>query len=195
MLKRPSLLVLCAVLLACPVESPRVSRQSVVRSPQPRLEIGTEAYYNDPTAAADAVQKLRERVGEPFRVLTIDISERGVRVKAQDPKNRENVDEYRFHNGTIDDPVPVRLFGGSDQKTLEANLFNPADVDLAQVPALVKEAREKIHIEGGELTGVTIRRHLPFERAVQIDVDFHGTRKSAYLRADRHGKRTEVNIF
>jgi len=194
MSKRFYLLALTVFLAACPAQPPKISRQSVVRPPRRPIEVPTEAYYMG-TAAADAVQKIRERVGEPFRVLEIDIDERGVRVKAQDPKNRENVDEYRYRNGKIDDPIPVRLFGVSDPKTLEANLFNPADVDLAQVPALVKQAREKINIEGGQLLGVTIKRRLPFERAVQIDVSFNGTRKSAYLRADRHGKNAQIRVF
>lgn len=146
--------------------------------------------------AAEAVKQVRDKVGEPFRVLEISVWDGRVTVQAQDPKKPENVDEYRVRGGQLEGPIPVRLFGGSDEKTLKANLFDPSDVAFDKIPELVREAGEKVVLEGREpLPSVTIKRKLPFEDYVSIDVDYTGTRKSGYLHTDRHGKHAEVSIF
>jgi hypothetical protein len=79
---------------------------------------------------------------------------------------------------------------------LEANLFDPAEVDLARLPALLREANEKIQLEGRQMTGITIERNMfDDKRPIMIDVNFRGTRKHGYLRADRKGGHSEVSIF
>jgi hypothetical protein len=169
---------------------PVMQQTAIPRPPElPRVA------YLDGTNAMHAVQQVRARVGEPFRVLEIRVRPDAVVVQAQDPARKENVDEYRVKGGVLQPSRPVRLFGLTSQKVLEDNLFNPDDVDLAVIPALVKEAEAKVQLEGRELSGVTVKRKLPFEEQVSIDVAFHGTRKSGYLHADRKGKHREVRVF
>lgn len=179
-------------LAACSREIP-VQKQSVVAPPpQPRH---VTVSYLEGTHAADAVQQIRAKVGEPFRVLRISIDDDSVTLKAQDPKKKENVDEYTVLRGELRPSVPVRLFGQTDQETLEANLFDPATVDWDKIPDIMKEAVDKIHLEGGSLTDISIERDMfKDSRPVMIDVNFSGTRKNGYLRVDRHGAHPEVSI-
>lgn len=64
------------------------------------------------------------------------------------------------------------------------------------IPDLVREASEKVVLEGREPSpSVTIRRKLPFEEYLSIDVDYTGSRKNGYLHTDRHGKKATVSIY
>jgi hypothetical protein len=180
--------VLVLILAACGREAPVAQRAAAVppaprfRTPPPNFQQGKNAF--------DAVQRVRAKVGEPFRVLNIRITDRSVTIQAQDPKKPENVDEYRV-NTELEGPIPVRLFGSED--ALAQNLFNPDDVALDQIPALIAEAESKIDIEGREFSGITIKRDLPFDEDIAIRVSYGGTRKSAFLEADRHGKHGKVH--
>ena len=190
-----SLVVVLALLAACSGEISD-KKQTAESSPKPQAPPPPpKVSYYEGTHAADAIAQIRAKVGEPFRVVNIDIDDDTVRLKAQDPKNKENVDEYEIENGKLEPPKPVRLIA-TDQKTLEANLFDPTDVDLSKVPDLLREANEKVQLEGRKLSDVTIARDM-FEggRPVMMDVNYRGTRKTGYLRADRHGAHAKVSIF
>jgi hypothetical protein len=187
-------MVVLLSLAACSREIP-VQKQSVVappaQPPQPRPAV---VNYYEGTHAAEAVQQIRAKVGEPFRVLRISIDSNSVTLKAQDPKKPENVDEYTVRRGELQPSVPVRLFGETDQKTLEANLFDPATVDWAKIPDILRMADQKIQLEGRTLSDISIERNMFDTGAVMIDVNYNGTRKNGYLRTDRHGGHPEVSI-
>lgn len=188
------MVLLLPLLAACDQAVPVHHEQSVVVTPpKPRAPL---VNYCEGTNAADAIQKIRTQVGEPFKVLKINFDQDSLSLQAQDPKKPENVDEYRWSRGELKGPIPVRLFGQSDQKTLEANLFDPGSVDWTKIPDLIHQADEKVQLEGREFSGVSIDRDMFNERRpVEIDVDYRGTRKSGYLRADRKGKVVLVRVF
>lgn len=189
-----TLLVATALLVACSREIP-VEKQSAIPA-APSQPARLVSYYEG-TNAADAVAQVRAKVGEPFRVLNVSIYRDRVTLQAQDPKKKENVDEYVVESGVLKPPKPVHLIGigADDAKTLEANLFDPATVDLAKIPDLIHEADQKVQIEGRTFGGVDIRRDM-FESdgPVRIDMDYSGTRKNGYLRTDRHGAHGTVHI-
>lgn len=187
--------VLLLLLAGCQRELP-AQRQSVLPQPRKWEPPPPLVNYYEGSHAAEAVQMVRAKVGEPFRVLNIRIDNDEVRVQVQDPKKPENVDEYSVAHGRLDEkPTPVRLFGDSDQKTLNANVFDPATVDLTKVADLIREGNEKIQLEGREMTGLTIERDMFNDGRVIIDVNYHGTRKSGYLRTDRKGAHAEASVF
>jgi hypothetical protein len=191
---KKSLMVVLLSLAACSREVP-VQKQSVVAPPVASKPRPVPVNYYEGTHAADAIQQIRAKVGEPFRVLDISIDYDAVAVKAQDPKKKENVDEYTVRRGELRPSVPVRLFGQSDQETLEANLFDPATVDWAKIPDILRQANEKIQLEGGSFTGISIERNMfDDKRPVMIDANYQGLRKNGYLRTDRHGDHPEVHI-
>ncbi len=180
-------------LIACSQEVPLQQQSAVTRPPEP---VRPRISYYEGTHAADAIQQVRAKVGEPFRVLNIRIDEDSVRMQVQDPRKKENVDQYVWDEGVLKPAAPVRLVGRTDQETLEANLFDPATVDLTKLGAVLREANEKVQLEGRELSGITIERNMfDDSRPIMIDVNYRGTRKHGYLRTDRNGAHPEVRIF
>jgi len=119
-MKKSIVLMFVCLLAACSKDVPVAQQQSVV-APAFKPRPAPVNYYQG-THAADAIQQIRAKVGEPFKVLKIRIDDDSVWLQAQDPKKPENVDEYRISRGVLKDPIPVRLFGQNDQKTLEAKL-------------------------------------------------------------------------
>jgi hypothetical protein len=192
-MKRSIALSLLLLAAACGKQPGPITQQSDIPTPPPNPP---SVAYLEGTHAADALKQVRAKVGEPFRVLRISIFDHSVSVQAQDPKKPENVDEYRVTGDQLHGPTPVRLLGLTSQKVLEQNLFDPSDVAIEKIPDLVREASEKVVLEGREQSpSVTIRRKLPFEESVSIDVDYSGARKNGYLHTDRHGKNGKVEIF
>lgn len=182
------------LVVACNREIP-VQKQSVVTPPSPFERPKPAFSYYEGTHAADAIAQVRAKVGEPFRVLNIHINEDMIRMQVQDPKKPENVDQYTIDEGKMRDPAPVRLFGDTDPSTLEANVFDPADVDLTKIASLIREGDEKIQLEGREMSSLSIERNMFDEkRPIMIDVNYRGTRKNGFLRADRRGGHSEVTI-
>src|SRR5262249_20874865 len=159
-MKKSMLLFLLPLLCACQREFP-VQRQSVMRSQRfPPQPAAPAASFVEGTHAVDGVQKIRARVGEPFRVLEIYIYSDSLMLQAQDAKKPENVDQYRLEDDGEIKSTPVHLMGQTDEKTLAANLFDPSTVDLAKIPDIVREANEKVQLEGREFSTVSIRRNM-----------------------------------
>jgi hypothetical protein len=180
------------LLAACSREIP-VQQQSVM-APPPKPRPPAVAYYEG-THAAEAIQQIRAKVGEPFRVMRISIDRDSVTAEVQDPKKKENVDRYEVERGEVQGPRPVRLIGDTDQKTIDANVFDPAGVDWTKIPALLREGNEKIQLEGRELSDISVERSMFDDgRPIMVDVNYHGTRKNGFLRVDRHGSHPEVNV-
>jgi hypothetical protein len=187
-----SMVAAALLLAACSREIP-VQKQSVMAPPaKPRPP--AVSYYEG-THAAEAIQQIRAKVGEPFRVMRISIDTDSVTVEVQDPKKKENVDSYQVERGELRTPEPVRLVGDTDLKTINANVFDPAGVDWTKIPDLLREGNAKIQLEGRELSDISIERDMFADgRPIIVDVNYHGTRKNGFLRVDRHGTHPEVNV-
>src|SRR5262245_30132459 len=54
---------------------------------------------------------LKEKLGSPFKVLNVEIVHDSVKLRAQDPKNPANVDEYQYWSTShsVSGPRPVEL--------------------------------------------------------------------------------------
>jgi hypothetical protein len=163
----------------------------------PRWQASPEPENAEDFFASDALSefepKIAEKIGGEVRALDLSIYENNLKIQVQDPKKKENVDSYDYKNGVIAEPVPVRLMGGG---SLEQNLFNLKEVNLAKIPELIDEAREKSKdLEGAKVTHVVVKKDLPFSNKVKIRVYLSGTRKSAWLVADASGKVIEYKTF
>jgi len=61
------------------------------------------------TAAKDAADAFRKKLGGPVKALNLEIDHDSATLKAQDPKNPQNVDEYKYVKGLVMGPTPVKL--------------------------------------------------------------------------------------
>jgi hypothetical protein len=181
------------LLAACSREVP-VQQQSVMAPPPPTPRPPVVSYYEG-AHAAEAIQQIRAKVGEPFRVMRISVDNDSVTAEVQDPKKKENVDSYEIQRGEMRAPRPVHLVGETDQKTIDANMFDPAGVDWTKITEILRQGNEKIQLEGRELSDISIERDMYADgRPIIVDVNYRGTRKNGFLRLDRHGAHPEVNV-
>jgi hypothetical protein len=165
-----------------------VPRQTSTPVPMPAAE---DFFESD--VLTEFEPKMTEKIGGEVKALDLSVYENFVKIQVQDPQKKENVDSYDYKNGIISEPVPVRLYGGG---SLEQNLFKLKEVNLARIPELIDEAREKSQeLEGAKVTHVIVKKELPFSNKVKIRVYLSGTRKSAWLVADADGKVIEYKTF
>lgn len=139
------------------------------------------------------VSKLKETVGsDDPKLLDLLIYDQYIMVKVQDPKNPENIDGYTYRDGKLSAPAPVKIIGNGK---IEENVFPLSTVNLSALPSLTAEIGEKLKtVEGGRMTGYSIKRGLPFKKDVYILVLADGTRKSVSAEADAKGKLTRFEV-
>jgi hypothetical protein len=202
-----SILLLCAALVGCDKikqmtgrggggdkatsESPTIGGPAKKAVKTPSLGVGSDEgdlFLN----ATGVPTKFKEKVGGPVRALELILYPQFAKMQAQDPKKKENVDEYEYRNGSVDDPAPVKLMGDSDQKTLEANLFSLDTVDFTAVPKMVQDATQRLNLEDGKVSHMILKRGLPFNKDVRWRVYVNGTRKNGSVEYDEKGNMKKV---
>ncbi|HYR74979.1 MAG TPA: hypothetical protein VEM96_03985 [Pyrinomonadaceae bacterium] len=143
------------------------------------------------TAAKDAADAFRKKLGGPVKALSLEIEHDSATLKAQDPQNPQNVDEYKYVKGLVMGPTPVKL--NLLENNLDKTLFNLDDINLAATPTVARTAIERVKIDGGKVKKMTIERGLSLATdmtksgAVHWNIDIEGTRESASAVADTKG--------
>ncbi|MFS8084051.1 MAG: hypothetical protein ACMG6H_00305 [Acidobacteriota bacterium] len=143
------------------------------------------------TAAKDAADAFTKKIGGPVKALSLEIGPDTATLRAQDPKNPQNVDEYKYVKGLVIGPTPVKL--SLLENNLDKTLFNLDDINLAATPTVAKTAIERAKIEGGKVKKMTIERALSLANDmtksgnVRWNIDIEGTRESASAVADTKG--------
>lgn len=157
------------------------------------------------TAMQDAATAFKKKIGGPIKVLSLKIETDSATLRAQDPKDPQHVDEYKYVKGLIIGPTPVEL--NSMERKLDQTLFDLDEVNLAATPALAKAAVERVKLEGGKVTKMEIERNLNlsavFDKSsnalvksggVQWRVSVAGTREHAAVVANSKGEITGVDL-
>jgi len=141
---------------------------------------------------ADAAQKaanaVKTKVGFPFKVQQVEITEDTFTMKIETPGNSQNIDEYTYLGFTVAGPNPVQLNGNT--RTLDKLPFE--EIDFTVVPQIVKNALEKTQIEGGAVKKLTFMTYAG--NKFGWDVEIQGTRESASARANIAGEIVSVNL-
>jgi hypothetical protein len=141
------------------------------------------------------IAALGARFGRETRVLNLDLRPEAFDVEVQDPAVPTHVDRFTFEAGSFGEPTPVPV--GRSRKRLEAQLFPLAEVDLAILPRLLAEAKERARTENGEATHVRIERasgssdYESWGRPV-IRVFVLGPRGGAFVEYGLDGKKKDV---
>ncbi|MBI4703567.1 MAG: hypothetical protein HY744_20845 [Deltaproteobacteria bacterium] len=147
---------------------------------------GTAAdLFKDPAVAINAIKA--KVGGSPVKALETIVYPDWAKMQAQDPKKPENIDEYRWRKGTLEAPIPVKLSGNPDLKTIETNLYSVDDVDFAKLPSLVDDANKRLAYEEAKVTHIIVKRGLPFSPDVRIRVYVNSPRKSGSVEYDAKG--------
>jgi hypothetical protein len=161
----------------------------------------------DGTASQEAVRKLSAKMASPVRVLSIEIKPMTLTMQVQDPAAPGQVNEYTYRNlagvpsmilPTIEGPTPVRL--SLINPNLEENLFNLDEVNLNAVPTAIRDAVQRVALDGGgTVQSITIHRHifiLPQRSSGDVEwrIAVAGPRESATAYADAQGSITRLDV-
>jgi hypothetical protein len=147
----------------------------------------------------DATDAFKKKIGGPIKALSLEIEKDSVTLRAQDPNNRQHVDEYKYARGFVAGPNPVQL--NMLERNLDNTLFDLDAVNLAATPDLAKAALSRTSLEGGKVTKMVIERRLGMVggtliKAGEVDwtVTVEGTRENASVLANAKGQVTGVDL-
>ncbi len=150
------------------------------------------------TTAKDAAEAFKEKLGGPVRALSLELEPAMATLRAQDPKNLEHVNEYRYAKGIVIGPSPVQL--NSLERNLKDTLFDLDEINLAATATLAQAAVQRVAVEGGKVSKMTIERGLSFANdatksgTVRWNVEIKGTRENASATADTKGNILGVDL-
>lgn len=140
----------------------------------------------------NATAAFKERIGGPFKALSVEIEKDWIKLRAQDPKKPAHVDEYRYAASIVAGPTPVEL--NSLENNLTTTLFEFDSVNWGATESLARQAVEQTNLEGGKVTRMSIERGISFGSDVTKSgpvkwlVQVKGTRESATAFADVQGQ-------
>lgn len=165
------------------------------------------SFFDEDKAVEQAFAMLKERMGNSkARALSIVITPDQVTLRAQDPKNNRNVDEWRvsrismagFNWERQSGPDPVKL--DLINPKLEDNLFDLESVDIASAGKLARAAIERAKLEGAaHISRMEIVRQVyiipaPASGPVRWSVSVTSDREAAQIFADAKGEILRVDL-
>jgi hypothetical protein len=173
------------------VPKPPASTAGGVPTPEfPTPVIPTPVNVWSPRGLRAALDGLEEAAGGELRLLELVLYPQYAIAQARDPRQPANVDRYLFRAGTVDPPVPVMTFPGTN---LDAETFTRADVTFRDVPRLLLDARSRVGIRRAQVTHVIIERDTVFSGGAVIVRVYAGTdRSSGYVEYTAGGRFRRV---
>jgi hypothetical protein len=123
--------------------------------------------------------KFAGATGGVAKFLELNVYPKYAIAQIQDPKKHENVDGYELRSGSVEQTGPVKFIGRPPTaKDLDFICVDGATVDWAKVPVMVKDAVQRIQIEGGHVSHMIFKRNLPFKKDAVWRVYVDGERRS-----------------
>jgi SpoVK/Ycf46/Vps4 family AAA+-type ATPase len=148
------------------------------------------------TEIQDGVAEFKKKLDGPIKVLRLEIRTEEMTLEAQDPKNAEHIDAYKYSKGSVSGPTPVNLTR-LIVKPLEDNLFKLDDVNLDAIPGLMKASVEQASVEEGKVTQMELSRGLILSPPIsmgppQWNILVEGPRGNATVYANAKGEIVKV---
>ena len=178
------LVVLIGVLSACKLPTGLPSRDTMYKG----------------GAMTDAASAFHHKLGGSFKALNVQIDPTSVTLRAQNPGQPANVDEYRYSAGlnSVSGPRPVEL--SSLENNLDNTLFDFDSVNWAATESVARAAIERTQLDGGKIEKMTIERGLTLGDSVTKSgslswtVQVNNSREHATAYADPQGKITRLDL-
>jgi hypothetical protein len=112
------------------------------------------SFLDDNATFGSAISALRSTIGDHPRVLRIEVDADSVAIEAQDPRNRNHIDRWRYVIINILQVLPLKRLTGPEpvdlqllDPDLEANLFDVDAVDFSAMPKLVEAALARARLQ------------------------------------------------
>jgi hypothetical protein len=148
------------------------------------------------TEIQDGVTEFKKKLDGPIKALSLEIRPEEMTMEAQDPKNTEHIDAYKYSKGSVSGPTPVNL-ARLIVKNLDDNLFKLDEVNLDAVPSLMKGSVERAGVEEGKVTQMELSRGLILNPPLsmgppQWNILVEGPRGNATVYANAKGEILKV---
>jgi len=136
----------------------------------------------------DAVAAVGDHVGtDDFEITSMQVtpSSAVVTMQVRNPNRPENLDDYTYRSGELDDPKAVQLSATDD---IDSRAFRVQSVALNKLNDMVDTALQRYATEGGYVTSVSIRPR--FESGVvtpEIILGLESPRSKANATFDADG--------
>lgn len=151
----------------------------------PRGALVEEDYFADATKAKARYEAV---LGKPIMARQLVLYQYYALLEAQNPKNREHVDNYKLWANKVERPTPVRL--GSDKGQLSQILFSLDSVDFGIVRGLLQRTLAELKIEEGKVTHVFLERDGTSDKREPVwRVYVNGTRESGFTEFSLKGEK------
>jgi hypothetical protein len=143
--------------------------------------------------ASDVPVQIRKAVAGKVMISELTLSDDYVEMQIQDPKRKENLDEYTYRDGKIGEPIPVKISGDYTQEDLDASLFPLESVDFGLVPTMILDAKQRLKMPDGKAGILTLKRGWPFHNEVRWMVSVSDARHTGMVQYDLKGRKKEVH--
>jgi hypothetical protein len=127
-------------------------------------------YLDDSTKFGLALSVLRSAIGPHPRILRLEVDADGITIEAQDARNRNHVDRWRYGRVGHLKMLPLQRLSGPQpvdlqliNPDLEANLFDLDAVDFSAAPKLIADA-----IKRAKLQDAAVVTHMEIARRIYI---------------------------
>jgi hypothetical protein len=143
--------------------------------------------------ASDLPVQIRKAVAGRVMVHELTLSDDYAKLQIQDPRRKENLDEYTYRDGKLGDPIPVKLSGDYTQEDLDAFCFPLESVDFALVPVMIQDAKQRLKMPEGKTSTLSLKRGWPFNNDVRWYVGVSDARHTGMVQYDLKGRKKEMS--
>jgi hypothetical protein len=143
--------------------------------------------------ASDLPIQIRKAVAGKVMVHELTLYDKYAKLQIQDPRKKENLDEYTYRDGKVEEPIPVKLSGDYTQEDLDAYCFPLDSVDFSLVPVMVQDAKQRLKMPDGKASVLSLKRGWPFNNDVRWHVGVSDARHTGMVEYDLKGRKKEMS--
>lgn len=158
-------------------QSPNAAATSATHAP-----LQAKRSYLTPRYLAEAIDSLIQPLPQPVRLLSLVALHGQVIIQVQNAKELNKVDEYRYAEGRVTGPVPVKLMG---KGRLRDNLFRLGAIDPHVAQQVLTQARAEY---SEPIRKLIMIRNLPASMDIQFRVYLRTPAGDRIIVADKHGR-------
>jgi hypothetical protein len=142
--------------------------------------------------ASDLAAQLKAAIPGRVMIDELTLYRDSASLDIQDPRRKENIDRYKYRDGKLAPPEPVKLSGDYTQADLDAGVFPLESVDFKLIPAMIADARTRLKMPDGKVTVLTLKRGFPFNADVRWRLAVSDARHMGSVEYDLRGKKKSV---
>jgi len=143
--------------------------------------------------ATDVPVQIRKAIEGRVMISELHLYDTYVKMQIQDPKRKENLDEYTYRDGKMDEGIPVKISGDYTQEDLDGSMFPLESVDFRLVPTMIQDAKTRLKMPDGQPGSLSIKRGWPFHNEVRWMVSIKDARHMGFVEYDLKGRKKEVH--